>query len=109
MLHSEPGIALEEPGTGDCVQGGMGPVGPVGRPTWRTEGPVLDKPGEGAADKADCTSAGMDLEVAGNHSDTCWVGAAGSGPRASWPDPSGALASRRPGEDMAHPFVLPAA
>lgn len=58
-------------------------TGPAGRLTWGTEGPGLDKPGEVAADKADCTSAGMNLEVAGNHSDTCWVGVAGSGPRAS--------------------------
>lgn len=91
------------------MQAGMGPVGPAGRLAWRPEGPGLDKPGEGAADKAGCTSAGTDLEVAGNHTDTCWVGVAGSGPHASWADPWGALASRRPGEGMGYPFVLPAA
>lgn len=87
----------------------MGPAGPAGREKQGTERPGLDKPVEVAADKADCISAGMDLGVAGNHSDTCWVVVAGSGPRASWPDSSDALASHTPGEGMGYPFVLPAA
>lgn len=91
------------------MQEGRGPAGPAGRERQGSEGPGLDKLVEVAADKADCTSAGRDLGVVGNNSYTCWVVVAGSGPRASWPDPLDALASHKPEEGMGYPFVLPAA
>lgn len=65
------------------MQEGRGLVGPAGTERSGTEGPVLDKLVEVAADMADYTSVGMNLGAAGNHSGTCLVEVVGRDPHAS--------------------------